>query len=111
MRKHFTFTPNGTDYDVGINGQYTISLEGTSDVWVLVERHYLGKLEAWNGYLGLAVFSGNERVYSYTRPTYRVRPITFELILDGICRCQFLSVEDYRITCKTTIHHPHNRQR
>jgi calpain-7 len=74
-QKHFSFTPTGSDYDVGTNGQYTISVQGTSDVWVLVERHYLGKSEGWNGYLGLAVFQGNERIYSYTRPAYRVLPM------------------------------------
>jgi calpain-7 len=78
-RKHFSFTPNGSDYDVGANGQYTISVEGTGEVWILVERHHLGKSEGWEGYIGLAVFPGNERVYTYTRPSYRVPPsLTFD---------------------------------
>jgi hypothetical protein len=71
-RKHFSFTPNGSDFDIGTNGQYTISVEGTGEVWILLERHYLGKSEGWEGYLGLAVYQGNERVYSYARPSYRV---------------------------------------
>lgn len=84
-QKHFSFTPNGSDYDVGTNGQYTISVEGTCDVWILVERHYLGKTEGWSGYLGLAVFPSNERVYSYTRPSYRVHLLWLNLTIDGIC--------------------------
>lgn len=71
-RKHISFTPSGSDFDVGGNGQYTLSIEGTGEVWILLERHCLGKSEGWEGYIGLAVFPGNERVYSYTRPLYRV---------------------------------------
>jgi len=72
-QKQFSFTPNGSDFDIGQNGQYTFMAEGNGDIWILVERHYLGKSEAWEGYIGLAVFPGNERVYSYTRATYRVQ--------------------------------------
>jgi hypothetical protein len=79
-RKHISFTPSGSDFDVGGNGQYTISVEGTGEVWILVERHCLGKTEGWEGYIGLAVFPGNERVYSYTRPTYRVSSLLLELM-------------------------------
>ena len=71
-QKHFSFTPTGSDFDIGLNGQYTFSVQGTGDVWILIERHYLGKSEGWEGYIGLAVFPGNERSYSYTRATYRV---------------------------------------
>lgn len=73
-QKHFSFTPNGSDFDIGSNGQYSFCIKGTGDVWILVEKHYLGKLEGWQGYIGLAVFPGNERIYSYTRATYRVCP-------------------------------------
>lgn len=71
-RKHLSFTPSGSDFDVGGNGQYTLSVGGAGEVWILVERHCLGKSEGWEGYIGLAVFPGNERVYSYSRPSYRV---------------------------------------
>jgi hypothetical protein len=74
-QKHFSFTPSGSDFDVGTNGQYTISVEGTGDAWILIERHYLGKSEGWGGYIGLAMFPGNERVYSYSRPIHRVIPV------------------------------------
>ena len=77
--KHFSFIPNGSDFDVGRNGQYTISTQGPGDVWILVERHYFGKSEGWEGYIGLAVFSGNERIYSYSGATYRVFSISSEL--------------------------------
>lgn len=100
--KHFSFTPNGSDFDVRQNGQYIFSInqsksgevEGTKggsnggagwgggvrDMWVLLERHYLGKLEGWDGYIGLAVFPGNERIYSYnTRALYRVTPPSLPL--------------------------------
>ena len=84
-RKHFSFIPSGSDFDVGLNGQYTFSVQGAGDVWILVERHYLGKSEGWEGYVGLAVFPGNERSYSYTRASYRVPHLTvIELTADGI---------------------------
>ena len=73
-RKHFQFTPTGSDFDVGRNGQYTLTIDRTGEVWILLERHYLGKSEGWEGYIGLAVFPGNERIYSYSRPLFRVLP-------------------------------------
>jgi hypothetical protein len=53
-------------------GQLVLQMEGEGVVWVLVERHYLGIEEGWEGYIGLSLFQGNERVYSYTRPVNRV---------------------------------------
>jgi hypothetical protein len=64
--------PTGSDFDVGLNGQYTFTTDTTGEVWILLERHYLGKSEGWEGYIGLAVFPGNERIYSYSRPLFRV---------------------------------------
>ena len=81
-RKHFSFTPNGSDFDIGTNGQFTISIEGMGEVWILLRRHYLGKSEGWEGYLGLAVFRGNERSYSYTRPSYRVLALLLKADID-----------------------------
>src|SRR5579859_1506811 len=52
-RKHFTFTPNGSDFDIATNGQFTITVDGTGEVWIMVERHYLGKSEGWEGYIGI----------------------------------------------------------
>jgi len=71
-QKHFSFTPNGSDFDVAGNGQFTVQVEGTGEVWGLIERHWLGKGEGWEGYVGLAVFRGEGRVYCYTRAVYRV---------------------------------------
>ena len=85
-RKHFSFTPNGSDFDIAANGQYTISVQGTGDVWILLERHYLGKSEGWEGYIGLAIFPGNERIYSYSRPRHRVHCNVFiQSDIDRIC--------------------------
>ena len=71
-RKHFSFTPNGSDFDVAGNGQFTIKVEGTGDMWILIERHCLGKGEGWEGYIGLAVFEGEGRIYCYERAVWRV---------------------------------------
>ena len=76
-RKHFSFTPNGSDFDIGSNAQYAISVHGTGDTWILLQKHYLGKSEGWEGYIGISVFPGNERIYTYTRPTYRVTSHSF----------------------------------
>jgi calpain-7 len=70
--KHFTFTPNGSDFDVSSHAQYTFRGDGPGEVWLLLERHYLGQDEGWGGYIGLAVFSGAERLYCYGRPKWRV---------------------------------------
>jgi hypothetical protein len=87
-RKHFSFTPNGSDFDVAGNAQYTIKMEGTGDVWILIERHCLGKGEGWEGYIGLAVFEGQGRIYCYERAVWRVRypwntifPVLFSLVI------------------------------
>jgi hypothetical protein len=102
--KHFSFIPNGSDFDISSNGQYTISVEGTGDVWIVVERHYLGKSEAWNGYVGLAVFPGDKRVYSYTRPIYRVPSLYSNLTVDRICRRKSYATEDPQISSNYTTH-------
>ena len=68
--KHFSFTLNGSDFDIGSNAQ--ISLKGSGDAWILLQRHYLGKAEGWEGYIGISVFPGTERIYTYSRPAYRV---------------------------------------
>lgn len=81
-QKHFSFTPNGSDFDVAGNGQFMFSTDGTGEVWVLIERHCLGKLEGWEGYIGLAVFKGEERVYSYSRAIYRVSSLHISVSRD-----------------------------
>ena len=73
-QKHFSFTPNGSAFDISSNAQFTVSVVATETIWFVARRHYLGKTEAWEGYIGLAVFSGINRMYTYSRPTYRVRP-------------------------------------
>jgi hypothetical protein len=71
-QRHLSFAPVGSDIDVGGNGQFVLSVEGCGVVWVVLERHYLGGSEGWEGYIGLALFPGDERIYSYSRPIYRV---------------------------------------
>jgi calpain-7 len=71
-QRHLAFVPGGSDVDVGLNGQVVLAVEGAGVVWVLVERHYLGVEEGWEGFIGLALFPGAERIYSYTRPINRV---------------------------------------
>jgi len=73
-QQHVAFVPGQSDVDVGGNGQVVVAVEGEGVVWVVVERHYLGCQEGWEGYIGLALFQGSERVYSYTRPINRVPP-------------------------------------
>ena len=87
-RKHFQFTPTGSDFDIGLNGQYTLTTDGSGEIWILLERHYLGKSEGWEGYIGLAIFPGNERIYSYSRPLFRVSAPFLDCIdaVDGVCR-------------------------
>jgi len=88
-RKHFQFTPTGSDFDVGVNGQYTLTVNGTAETWILLERHYLGKSEGWEGYIGLAVFPGNERIYSYSRPLFRVpSPALWTLDMTFLLTCR-----------------------
>lgn len=62
-------------------------MERSGDVWILVERHYLGKGEGWEGYIGIAVFPGNERIYSYTRAIYRVN-IPYHLLFPFVDVCR-----------------------
>jgi calpain-7 len=71
-QRHLSFVPGRGGSDVGGMGQIVLQMEGEGVVWVLVERHYLGVEEGWEGYIGLALFQGNERIYSYTRPINRV---------------------------------------
>jgi len=93
-RKHFQFTPTGSDFDVGLNGQYTLTTDGTGEVWILLERHYLGKPEGWEGYIGLAVFPGNERIYSYSRPLFRVLSLNWSFT-DGRRRNMSMEIIRY----------------
>lgn len=106
QRRHLSFAPSGSDFDVGGNGQFSISVGGTGDVWILVERHYLGKSEGWEGYIGLAVFPGNERIYSYTRATYRVHSSFGILTIDGICRWKSHFIKNIWIPSKTITYNP-----
>jgi len=123
-QRHFQFTPAGGDFDVGGNGQFVVTVEESGVVWLLVERHYLGSSEGWEGYIGLALFCGEERIYSYTRPVTRVPPSTLfhrnhpcclccgtKCRVDGIRRFELHTIENSINTSSQTPHNPNPRKR